>query len=1091
MKNRSKRGEPRLTKALSDSSRYWPIISIVILAVCIRLYGVTNPLYDLNYWRQTETAALARNYHEDNLPFLYPEVDWIGPHGHAEMEFPLYPYILSWIYRILWPSEIFGRLLTILCSAGAILAIWDIVRQTINRRIALLAAAFFAASPLAVYFGRTYQPDMMMVFFSTASISCLLRWMGESKNVWFYCSAILLALGVLLKPPCLLVVLPLSWILYKQEGQTFILNKENWIYASIVIVPAILWYAHAQTFFEETGATFMWHFKNFSVERHLFSVWSSFEFWTTIGMRFTDGILAYVGLLPFIIGIWRLFYPWPGRALLGWWVAGVAVFYLAIPGHHIGHTYYSLLAIPPAAIITAIGCDKLGHWLNSYLHFSYNWIVLLPLITAILGFSLLISRNYYGKLYYYYDDALALRQLVPENELIAVKDDLMHTPEFFYFINRNGWHLANYPAKGTDNSPWIEKVRKKGAAYYFGLTEFQGNHPLLYLQDYLHGQYIWDHYVIQDIGFKYFAARLDQPIYGNHLFSQYKNKKIAIPDMARNALNDPSIQTVSLYEWQSADAILLDFHKVHPEEMNSIRTNYENAAANGFVVTHQESGRLVLEKSGHIKPVTGLIDSVGSSQLVLTPQLPNGRFYLGYFEKGRHRVSFRFSQTSFPDPVTLAVEDRFGNTIQQRVLQPVHFPHLSEGERPECIFTLDQPLVLYAAAYTEKGLIRPESIVWMPDVQCVQTETVIQTEQLHTNMAMTVTDAKANRNKALWGWTEDEPRFIFHGPFFHYPSGLYEMAFRLRAPNKWNPGTIEVGVYADGNTTLAHQELYPYYSGENSLGRKYSKIPLSARIRSTSTIEMRALLHPNAEALIDTIHVHQQAKTFKPRDLNNPLCLIPRDGQTKMITPDGRIIGQAGTIQRRVRLVSSPIAWAAWNQNTGELYIDEAGRIIGEKNEEYWSIQRALEEKIINFNVSPDGLSIGVLTDKGRVFIWHQGEIETFTIPATDFPFRDLLVLGKGKALVLDRNGGVIPVGEAQKIEGLPVFWSDVARAFIHHPDGIYVVDCLGAIHSSSGLEPIHSPLYRPENWIIDAYRMSNGIWVFLSKTGEIHTFQE
>jgi|GEM_PF-5073679 hypothetical protein len=1091
MKKRSKQRRA-LTFAVENKTTYYRSLALILLLTgLIRLYGVTNPLYDMNYWRQTETAALALNYFEDHLPFLYPEVDWIGPHGHAEMEFPLYPYFLSLVYRLFGPSDLFGRLLTILCSIGVAWAVWEIGRRLFEPRIGLLAAAFFAASPLAVYFGRTYQPDMMMVFFSTFSIALLLRWKHGFTLGWFYASALALAVGVLLKPPCLLVAFPLCWILFKQKRMAFLCSIHTWIFAAIVMIPAFLWYSHARTFFEESNASFMWHFENFSVKNHLLAVYLDLQFWRTLVFRFSDEIFCYIGLIPFAFGLLRCCFPHPARSMVWLWLLGISGLYLAIPGHHIGHSYYSLLAIPPSALVAAVGCYELWFVLNRRIHLPFLIAFIFPLSVAILGFPLLVSRGSYDKIYFFYDDAVALQKTVPKSALIAVMDDLLHTPEFFYFINRNGWHRSVYPVAGSDESAWVEEVRAKGATYYFGLNEFRGNHPILYLQTHTHGQYLRNHYKIQDIGAHYFLARLDQPIYGNHLFADYADKTVAMASTSAEIVSPFLRQTVPLYDWRKADAILLDFHTIHPDEMGMAKTTYDAAIENGFTITHQESGRLLLEKNNRFEPIPQFLSTIDSTRLTPSKPLDKGRFYLGYFEAGRYRVSFQLPRSSYSVPLELKLENYWGIPFASRRLTSVHFSHLDEGERPECFFHLQQPQALYAVVGSEKGPIHPDSIVRMPDVQCMNQDAVIQAEQLMTYRTETIPDANADRESALWAWTEEDMRFICNGLYLQFPPGLYDVTFRLRAPNKWNAGNLAIGVYDQNDAVLARRELYPYSPGDSSLGQEYADVSLAATFLTDTLIDIRVFLFKQAEVVLDTIRLSQKKRIFDWTNLDEPLCLLPRDDAPAAITKSGRILDEFGNTHRRLHLYSSPIAWAAWNEKTGELYIDEDGRMIGANSEEYWSIARNPDEKIIQLAVSPDAASIGILTDQRRLFIWHEGNIVIHTAPQTDFPLRDLLVWNHQDALVLDGNGSILPIGDAESAEGIPVFWADVARALIHHPNGYYVVDCSGGIHNANGAPPVRSPFYKEEDWVLDAGYTPDGKWIFLTRDEGIRVFSE
>jgi hypothetical protein len=121
----------------------------------------------------------------------------------------------------------------------------------------------------------------------------------------------------------------------------------------------------------------------------------------------------------------------------------------------------------------------------------------------------------------------------------------------------------------------------------------------------------------------------------------------------------------------------------------------------------------------------------------------------------------------------------------------------------------------------------------------------------------------------------------------------------------------------------------------------------------------------------------------------------------------------------------------------------------------------------------------------------RKGETREWSIPRTAYSPRDLLVAGKQGALVLYANGSIVSVGDAGPVEGIPDFGYEIVCALIRHPQGVYVVDELGAIHTSKHVTPVHSPYYRFDNWIIDAHRTSRGKWVYLTKEGKVFTFDE
>ena len=69
---------------------------LVVFGLTIRMFELKEPLIDKQAWRQTDTAAVARNFFEEDINILSPRVDWRGNGtGEVEMNFPLFPYLVS------------------------------------------------------------------------------------------------------------------------------------------------------------------------------------------------------------------------------------------------------------------------------------------------------------------------------------------------------------------------------------------------------------------------------------------------------------------------------------------------------------------------------------------------------------------------------------------------------------------------------------------------------------------------------------------------------------------------------------------------------------------------------------------------------------------------------------------------------------------------------------------------------------------------------------------------------------------------------------------------------------------------------------
>lgn len=1059
------------------------ILSFILLfALSFRLYGITNPVYDYCAWRQTETAALARNYVEDRLPFAYPEVDWVGPQGRAEMEFPLYPYLLSRLYLLFGVHEILGRLITILCALATAWALWDLGRRLFSHWIGLFAAAFFSAAPLAIYFGRTLQPDMMMVCFSTLAICALLRWNGELRSLYFYLSAVLFMFAIALKPPSLIVLFPMMWIIIKIPMSNWKRASSFTLYLLLVLIIPLLWYIHARTFFEETGASFMWHYKEFSIEKIFLSVYQDPQFWKTIAYRTGHSILFYIGMIPFFLGLIRSLSPMENRGFLWAWLFGILVLYLGMPGHHIGHDYYSLLAIPPIALTAAIGCEAIAARFHKWNRVRYA-LFAIPLLIATLGMYEMVKHAWYERLYYYYEDALDLRDEIPQDALILVMDEIAHTPEFFYFANRKGWHRMRDPLADADDSLWLEQKKSQGASVYVGLNENVLNHPYLYLQDHRMGNYIRSHYYIQEIGERHFVARLDRPIYGNNLLSFFRDKVLAVSENLIPAAKEKAIKVLPLSEWYLADMLVMDYHSVLPDQVPLYRQIYEAALKDGYRIAQQSSGRLVLLPNQSIFPVNGLTESILSSSI--EPLIrDDGRMVLGILNQGHYRISFHFSTQDLSAPVSLQVFKQNGEILAERILEDVHQLHLQEGERPEVFIDLTAPTGVFARAINNKNkIVIPLSVVCMPDVECIAQDMVIQVEKLKNHRTFVIHDQNADRNTAVVNQLPEKYEIMLFAPYFHFPTGDYEGIFRIRSMNQDDRAEVEIGLF-DAITLFQEKNKI----SATDLRMDYRNFSIHAELNPNYALETRVYIQPHTQIAVDTIRLrHLRNDAFHPVPEDRQHLYIKED-QPYRIDEWGRMIDRQNQPTHHYWIASATVTGCAWNAKSGGVVIDASGEIWNEKGARVTKLPWDQPETIVSIKYSTDGKTLAILTQGGSVYLLKNSVLQKHEFPQLADPVQDLIVTNAGEVLVLYGNGEMRSSGNLSVPTGIPNFWANVCRSLLSTEGGVYVVDCNGAIHSSTGVEPVRSPVFRPTAWVRQAQQTKDR-WVFLSDSGEIIEF--
>jgi len=444
------------------------LLAIFLLAAALRLINITNPLLGHHSWRQTDTAAIARNFIEERYNILYPKIDWRGAtNGNVECEFPVYQFTLASIYRILGVHEIIGRLLSLVFSLATGLGVYLVSKRVATPSVGLWAAFFFAVLPMPIFFGRTVMPEAMLVAACTYAVLWFLEWARTNSLTFLFLSAAALTIACLIKPPTLYLGLPLAYFALRKHGRRAMTRPELWLFAAVVFGSLILWYTHAHQFKQTTGLTF-----TFFVWEHGSGQWwnrelvCSWEFWEKILLhRIFHDSLSYFGLPLLIIGLLTAPHS-EDEKLFPLWLAGMLVFILVAPIRVFVHDYYLL----PAAVPVSYFMGKAVSWGASKPHPKAPWIRI-ALGVCLIGI-VVVSLNTYGKWLRREDPskkkafqaAQIADQMLPKGSLVIAVDK--ENPLMLYYSHRKGWHSSP-----QDLTPeFIADRAGQGADYILGVN---------------------------------------------------------------------------------------------------------------------------------------------------------------------------------------------------------------------------------------------------------------------------------------------------------------------------------------------------------------------------------------------------------------------------------------------------------------------------------------------------------------------------------------------------------------------------------------------------------------------------------------------
>jgi Dolichyl-phosphate-mannose-protein mannosyltransferase len=462
-----------------------PLAAIVLLGIGLRLLYISSPLLDAHRWRQIDTAVMARYFYEDSLNPLYPQVNWGGPHGYVESEFPLVPFIAALLYFVFGPDDRLGRLTCIAFSAGLIVLVYLLVQAMRDRPAGRAAAFLVAVSPGAVYYGRTFMPDTAMLCFSVGALFGVVRYLQTGSTRALLWGSAALSAALLVKLPAILVLLPIAAAAWQARGRAGLFDRRLWLAIIVPLVLATAWYVHAYFIYRHSGLTY-------GILAHpartyppsiapgpwpdVFSKWSTMarlldaELYKELLDRVSRLLLTPIGLAVALLGVltWRSRWSLVPAA----WLAAMIAFILIAAEGNIAHDYYQLPLVVIGAMYFGAVAGPLfdGVWIRARIGAWWGSIAVGTLVTAlaILMFfeSGVIRTHFRGS---HLDTRMLIagqaidRAIVDRHALLVVVDDYgVTSPVLLYLADRRGWSFG----PGDLTPATIEWLRTLGAGYF-------------------------------------------------------------------------------------------------------------------------------------------------------------------------------------------------------------------------------------------------------------------------------------------------------------------------------------------------------------------------------------------------------------------------------------------------------------------------------------------------------------------------------------------------------------------------------------------------------------------------------------------------
>ena len=451
------------------------VIAICVFAVAARLVLINQPSVDYWSWRQNDVAAIARNFLQNGFRFGYPQIDWAGnATGYVGTEFPILPFIAAVCSKFAGVHEWLGRIQALILFAVSLPFFFLLAREIFGSTAALWASFFFCFTPLNVFAGRSFMPDVPSLSFAIVGLYFFLRWIQRGESSSFFVAAIAISLSLLIKITSIVILAPILYLVVAEGADL----GSDWrpdgkgdrgqrprlqivLFMAIALLPSAIWYWHAHQIAQKFYPHHFFGAGGIRIE--------SLSWYWHIAQQTSVSSLTPLLSVVALIG---LFVPQSRdrrySRLFHWWLAAMIVFIIVV-GYGNRHRWYQLPLVPIAAALAGAGCAFIGSKISSRLAAIASSIVL---AATFLILAFVYVRPFYETSGSQLRDAgLELKKVTPPDALIVAAD--MGDPTIFYYAERKGWHFlehnAIYNGNPDDSEQAIrnlERLRRGGATHF-------------------------------------------------------------------------------------------------------------------------------------------------------------------------------------------------------------------------------------------------------------------------------------------------------------------------------------------------------------------------------------------------------------------------------------------------------------------------------------------------------------------------------------------------------------------------------------------------------------------------------------------------
>jgi Dolichyl-phosphate-mannose-protein mannosyltransferase len=313
--------------------------AVFVAAFCLRLYRISEPLFDFSPVRQYHSALLARGFYEwlltGNLKTLPPD---------GIIEPPILELLASLAYALSGGEHLWIPRLLSACfwMVGGIF-LYLIARKIVSSKAAAFSVAFYLLAPAAVLPSRAFMPDPLMIMLLIISVYTILRY-HENPTIGRLLIAIAASSAAFLVKPgiCLFQIFGafVSLMVYRRGLIRSLTSAHLLLFTVVSLLPVALYYLYGAVIRGFLQGQAQGKFvPQYLLETYFWAGW----------LEQIGSMVGYVPLMGAVFGV-LLLRPGSPRALMAGLWGGYFLFGLVFTYHIHTHGYYSLQLIPVVAL---------------------------------------------------------------------------------------------------------------------------------------------------------------------------------------------------------------------------------------------------------------------------------------------------------------------------------------------------------------------------------------------------------------------------------------------------------------------------------------------------------------------------------------------------------------------------------------------------------------------------------------------------------------------------------------------------------------------------------------------------------------------